>query len=71
MVTFTSVTKAKKKVETTLLLKRIPCIYYLLCFRKDQTKIQALIDFASEVNAISLAYAAKLGLKIRPTNIRA
>lgn len=46
------------------------CIYYLLHFKKDGLKIQALIDSDNEVNKMAPAYAAKLGLKIEPTNIK-
>lgn len=38
---------------------------------KDQTKIQALLDSNSEVNVMTLAYAAKLDLKVQLTNIGA
>lgn len=52
-------------------LKYAPCIYYRLCFKNDQTKIQALLDSGSEVNAMASAYATSLDLKIRPMNIEA
>ena len=55
------VTAASK--ETTL--KRVPCIYYSVQFRTDKVhNVLALIDSGSEVNAISPAYAQKLGLQI-------
>ena len=44
-------------------------IYYLIQVEQDQ--IQTLLDRESEVNAINLDYAWKLGLKIWKTNIRA
>lgn len=53
-----------------LLLKYILYIYYLMRFKKDQAKIQTLIDSSYEVNAMIPAYTAKLGLKIQSTNIR-
>lgn len=34
------------------LLKHMPCIYYLMRFKKNQAKIQALLDFGSEVNVM-------------------
>ena len=40
----------------------VPCIHYPVQFRKDITKIQALIDSGNEVNAMASAYAKKLGL---------
>lgn len=53
------------------LLKRVLCIYYLVQFKKDQTKVWALIDFGSEVNAMTPAYTKKLGFQNRKTNIQA
>lgn len=46
-----------------LLFKYIPCIYYPVLFKKNQAKVQALLDFDSEVNDMTLAYTARLGLK--------
>ena len=53
-------------------LKRIPCIHYLVQFKKNTSKaqVQALINSESEVNAIYLAFAKQLGLSIRPTHVR-
>lgn len=51
-------------------LKHILCIYYPLYFRKDQPKIQALIDFGSKVNAMTPAYAKQLGLQTWKTYVR-
>ena len=48
----------------TLPLERVPCIHYPVQFRKDQAKVQTLIDSGSEVNAMTPAYASKLGLKV-------
>ena len=56
-----------KKTEEQA-LKRVPCIWYLITF-KDQTK--ALLDSGNEVNAMNLAFASQLGLKIRKTNVGA
>lgn len=52
-------------------LKQILYIYYLVRFKKDQTKVQALLDSSNKVNVMSLAYAANLNLKIRLINVRA
>lgn len=71
MATSTSRTEAKKEIKLVPLLKHLPCIHYLLYFKKNQTKIQALIDSGTELNIITPAYMAKLGLKVRPTNIKA
>lgn len=51
-------------ITNLLLFKHIPCIYYRVWFKKDQTKIQALINSSSKDNIITWVYVAKLGLKI-------
>lgn len=49
--------------ENEIVLKKILYIYYLLYFCKDKkNKVQALINFASKVNVIILAYGLKLDL---------
>ena len=53
-------------------LQHVPCISYLVQFQGDQAKkVRALIDSSRKVNAITPAFAAKLGLSIRPTSIGA
>lgn len=47
----------------------IPCIYYLIWFKKN--KIQALIDFGSKFNVMTPAYASKLSFRVCQTNVRA
>ena len=66
--TSTSVTGAREEA-----LKRVPCIYYLVQFKKDTSKaqVQALINSGSEVNTIHPTFAKQLGLPIRPTDIGA
>ena len=64
--TSSSVTETNKEV----ILERVPYIHYPLRFRKDTTGVRALVDSGSEVNAITLAYAAKLDLQVRKTDIR-
>lgn len=54
-----------------LLLECILSIYHLIPFKKDQAKVQALLNSGSEVNTMTLANIAWLNLKIWPTNIRA
>ena len=49
-------------------LERVPCIWYPVTFQ-DWT--EALLDLGSEVNAMSLAFASQLGLKIWKTNVGA
>ena len=48
---------------------RVPCIYYPVRFQEEQ--VRALLDSDSKVNAMSLAYTEKLGLKTRKTNVGA
>ena len=53
-------------------LNKVACIYYLVKFSKDKDKdVLALLDSGSEVNAITLAYMAHLGLKVKVTDIGA
>lgn len=47
----------------------VSCIHYPVEFKKDE--IRALMDSSSKVNAMTLGYALKLGLKICHTDIRA
>lgn len=44
-----------------IILKKIPCIYYLVCFQKDQKQARALLDSGKKVNIINPAYVKKLG----------
>ena len=62
-------TEASK--EDVVALDRVPCIRYPIRFKKNEVQVQALIDSGSEVNAMTLGYASKLGLKIRPTDVGA
>lgn len=39
--------------NSTLPLKHVPCIYYLVYFKKNEAKIQTLFDFDSEINAMT------------------
>ena len=54
----------------------VPCTHYLIQYQesqgqKGQEQVKALLDSSSKVNAMSLAFARKLGLHIRKTNIKA
>lgn len=51
-------------------LKYVPCIHHPMRFKKDQAKVQALLNSSSKVNAMNLVYTAKLGLKHWPTDVR-
>ena len=52
-------------------LDYVPCIYYPVQFKKNTVKVQALIDSGSEVNAMAPAYAKKLSLWVRKTDVGA
>ena len=67
MATFLSVTETNKKVT----LEWLQCIHYPLRFRKDTVGVRALVDLGSKVNAMTPAYAAKLGLQVRKADIGA
>ena len=60
-----------------VVLERVPCIHYPVRFQEDskqegqQQQVRALLDSGSEVNAMSPAYAERLGLKTRKTNVGA
>ncbi len=68
-MTFTLVT-ASSKVSIRR-LQCVPCIWYPFQFQEDQPEVKAFIDFDSKVNTITLAFAAKLELRPRPTNVGA
>ena len=54
----------KTRKEKAVFLERVPCIHYPLYFQKDIAGVGALVDLGNEVNAMTLAYVAKLGLKV-------
>ena len=65
-------TGASREAPKVRVLDRVSCICYPVQFRKDKSKdILALLDSESEVNAMTPAYAAYLGLKVRVTNVDA
>ena len=67
LATSAPITGASK--EDKIVLEKVPYIHYLLRFQKDINEMRALIDSASEVNAITPAYASKLGLRARRTDV--
>ena len=79
LATSASVTGASKEAEVTqatqeekrVILDQVPCIHYRVQFCKDKETIRALINFGSEVNAITPAYAKKLGLRTQRTDVGA
>ena len=53
-------------------LQRVPCISYPVQFEGSQAgEVRALIDSGSEVNAMTPAFAAKLGLSTQSRNVGA
>lgn len=73
LATFAPVIKTSKEAtkKADIALKRIPCIYYLLYFRKKTADIRALIYSRNKVNKINPVYIAKLGLQACETKVRA
>ena len=69
MTTFLLMAGASMK-NNSLALNWVPYIYYLIWFKKSEVQVQALIDSGNELNAMTLRYALKLGLKICLTNVR-
>ena len=59
LVLVTSLLVTETGKEDDVPLQRIPCVHYPIWFKKKE--VQALIDSSSEVIAITLAYASKLG----------
>lgn len=59
-----------KVSKEDIVLDRILCIHYLECFWKDQDEMLILIDSRREVNVMTPTYVSKLGLKVRPTNVK-
>ena len=63
-------TGASKKALKVRVLDKVSCICYPVQFRKDKGKdVLALLDSGSEVNAMTPAYTAHLGLKVRVTDV--
>ena len=65
-------TRANTKASKVKVLDRIYCICYPAQIRKDNGKdVLALLNSRSKINAMTLPYAAHLGLKVRVTNVGA
>ena len=61
-----------KKAQKVKVLDRVFYLCYLVQFQKDKNKdFLTLFGSKSEVNAITLAYAVQLGLKMQKTNVNA
>ena len=71
LATSTLVTKASKEAQEVI-LDWVPCIHYLVQFRKDKrATIWALIHLGSKVNAMTLVYAKQLGFQVQKTEVGA
>lgn len=55
--------------DILLALNWVFCIHYPVLFKKN--KVWALIDSSSEINVMTLTYAAKWDMKVRHTNVGA
>ena len=63
-------TDASREAPKVKVLNRILCLHSLVQFPKNKGKdVIALLDSESEVNAMTPAHAAYLGLKVRVTNV--
>lgn len=58
-----NVAKNKAKNEVVV-LKRVSCIYYPLCFQRNTANIRTLIGSGNEINVMTLVITSKLGLQI-------
>lgn len=57
----------KASKEDKLVLERVLYIHYPLRFCNDIIEVKTLLNYDNNVNAIMLAYSAKIGLKVRLT----
>ena len=72
IVSATSLSVTVTSIEDILRpLERVPYIHHPLYFQKDLQETRALIDLGSEINAMTPAYAAKLGFEVQKTDIGA
>lgn len=60
-----------KNIKVFSPLKYILYINYVIYFKKDQIKILMLLNFASKINIICLAYTVKLSVKVLFINVKA
>ena len=70
MATSLLVTGSSIEASKVRVLDKVPCICYLIEFRKNKSKdVLALLNSGSEVNAMTPAYTAHLGLKMNMRNL--
>ena len=63
-------TGASSEAPKVKVLDKVSCICYPVQFCKDKGKnVFALLNSKNEVNVMTPAYAAHLGLKVRVTNV--
>ena len=81
-VSTTSTSVTEDSEEATLVsakeLERVTCIQYLIAFPGGVTQdgsalglVSALLNLGSEINAMHLAFAERLGLVVQTTNVGA
>ena len=64
------ITGANREAPKVRVLDKIHCICYPVQFRKNKVKnVLASFDSESEINAMTPAYVAHLGLTVRVTNV--
>lgn len=62
--------KASTTIATApLLFKYMSYILYSLCFKNKKSNIEVLINSGSELNALNIAYAKKLGFQNQITDV--
>lgn len=66
-----SIIEVGKEDDPTPSLECMPYIHHLVHFKKDEVKIQSLLDSSSEFNIMTPAFASRLGFKVQSTDIRA
>ena len=70
-ISATSAPVTKASQEDVVVLDWVTCIRYPIWFKKSKVQAQALLDSGSKVNAMTLRYALKLGLKVRSIDVGA
>ena len=72
LTTSLSITSDSREAPKMRVLSKVLCICYPVQFCKDKGKdVLALLNFRSKINAITHAYAAHLGFKVRVINLGA
>ena len=70
LTNFSSVIGASREAPKVKILDKVSCICYSVHFCKNKGKdVLALLNSENEINAMTLAYLAHLGLKVRVTDV--